>query len=224
MPGRSRSRCGPGIGARGLANLCSRVHESPVALNELDAVCAQPIGSVREGPAPAMLDTIRTSLHHIISTPLGDRFAPVRVPKDLARRVNMLLGKPLCNAAELERRREARERLALLRSAAVASSSTTLPRAAAPVMIYFEKDRNVRLLGRIRETLTARNIAFTELDVSGDGPAKAYAMREAKCKEDDLPIVFVATTAVGGYNDLVEWDVSGKLDAAIYGAPKAAKP
>jgi hypothetical protein len=63
---------------------------------------------------------------------------------------------------------------------------------------------------------------FTEHDVSNDGPAKAYAMREARCKEDDLPIVFVATTVVGGFNDLVEWDVSGKLEIAVYGA-KAKK-
>jgi glutaredoxin len=171
-----------------------------------------------------MLDRVRTSLHRLITTPAGDGFLPVRVPKDLARRVNMTLGDPLCSVEELERRRSAAERLAQLRTAGkTEDSGAGLPRVAAPVMIYFEKDRNVRLLGRIRETLTARNIAFTELDVSGDGPAKAYAMREAKCKEDDLPIVFVATTAVGGYNDLVEWDVSGKLDTAIYGAKKAAK-
>jgi hypothetical protein len=170
-----------------------------------------------------MLDRVRTSLHRLITTPSGDGFLPVRLPKDLARRVNMTLGDPLCSAEELERRRSASERLASLRTAGTTTETTGLPRVAAPVMVYFEKDRNVRLLGRIRETLTARNIAFTELDVSGDGPAKAYAMREAKCKEDDLPIVFVATTAVGGYNDLVEWDVSGKLDTAIYGAKKAPK-
>jgi glutaredoxin len=171
-----------------------------------------------------MLDRVRTSLHRLITTPVGDSLLPVRLPKDLARRVNMTLGDPLCSAEELERRRSATERLAKLRATGTTTdASASLPRVAAPVMVYFEKDRNVRLLGRIRETLTARNIAFTEVDVSGDGPAKAYAMREAKCKEDDLPIVFVATTAVGGYNDLVEWDVSGKLDTAIYGAKKAPR-
>lgn len=172
----------------------------------------------------AMLDIVRTSLHRIISTPLGDRFAPVRVPKDLARRVNMVLGKPICDAAELERRREARERLAVLRNAAVASSSASLPRAAAPVMIYFETDRNVRLLGRIKETLDSLGIAYTELDVTGDETTKNYVMREAKCKEDDLPIVFVAAAAVGGYNDLVEWDVSGRLATAVFGETATTGP
>ncbi|CAN5917853.1 hypothetical protein BH11MYX4_BH11MYX4_36720 [soil metagenome] len=170
-----------------------------------------------------MLDRVRTSLHKLITTPAGDGFLPVRVPKDLARRVNMTLGDPLCSAAELERRRSAAERLAKLKAGGASEGASALPRIAAPVVIYFEEDRNARLLSRIKDALTAKNIAFTELDVSGDGPAKAYAMREAKCKEDDLPIVFVATTVVGGYNDLVEWDVSGKLEEAVYGT-KAKKP
>jgi glutaredoxin len=164
-----------------------------------------------------MLDRVRTSLHKLITTPVGDGLLPIRLPKDLARRVNMTLGDPLCSAEELERRRKGAERLAKLKAEGPKSGESTLPRVAAPVVVYFEKDRNARLFGRIKETLTARNIAFTELDVTGDETAKAYAMREAKCKEDDLPIVFVATTVVGGYNDLVEWDVSGKLDEAVYG-------
>jgi glutaredoxin len=169
-----------------------------------------------------MLDKVRTSLHKLITTPVGDGLLPVRLPKDLARRVNMTLGDPLCSAAELERRRAAAARLAELKAQGTSAVASTLPRVAAPVVIYFEKDRNARLFGRIKDALTARNIAFSELDVSGDGPAKAYAMREAKCKEDDLPIVFVATTVVGGYNELIEWDVSGKLEEAIYGT-KAKK-
>jgi glutaredoxin len=173
-----------------------------------------------------MFDLIRTSLHRVITTPVGDRFLPVRLPKDLARRVNMTLGTPICDRAELERRRAAREQLAKLRSAGTSSSteSSGLPRVAAPVVVYFEKDRNARLLGRIKEALDAKGIAYTELDVTGDANTKNYVMREAKCKEDDLPIVFVATAVVGGYNDLVEWDVSGKLATAVYGAPPARAP
>ena len=169
-----------------------------------------------------MLDRVRASLHRLITTPTGDSFLPVRLPKDLARRVNATLGDPLCSAEELRRRRSASERLADLRATTTTDTSNAdTPRVTAPVMVYFEKDRNVRLLGRIREALTARAIAFTEVDVSGDETAKAYAMREAKCKEDELPIVFVATTAIGGYNDLVAADVSGKLDALLYGSTKA---
>ena len=131
-----------------------------------------------------MLDRVRTSLHRLITTPAGDSFLPVRLPKDLARRVNMTLGDPICSAEELERRRSASERLAQLRAkkGTAEPAEATLPRIAAPVVVYFEKDRNARLFGRIKETLESRNIAYSVLDVSGDGPAKAYAMREANCK------------------------------------------
>lgn len=165
-----------------------------------------------------MLDRVRTSLHRALTTPAGDRFLPVRLPKDLARRVNIVLGEPICSAAELERRRDGAERLAKLRADAKAGvAAAPVAREPAPVIVYFEKDRNVRLFGRIKEALEARTIAFTALEV--DAATKAFVMREAKCKEDELPIVFVATTPVGGYNELVEWDVSGKLATAVYGTP-----
>ena len=53
-----------------------------------------------------MIDLVRTSLHRAITTPAGDRFFPLRVPKDLARRVNAMLGDPICSREELERRRK----------------------------------------------------------------------------------------------------------------------
>ncbi len=88
----------------------------------------------------------------------------------------------------------------------------------APVVVYFERDRNQRLIDRVSELLTAKQIPFQALDVSGDAATIAFVVREAGCEDDDLPIVFVAGTAVGGYNELVDWDVSGKLQTAVFGA------
>jgi glutaredoxin len=87
----------------------------------------------------------------------------------------------------------------------------------APVVVYFEKDRNQRLIDRVRELLTSKGIAFQALDVSGDAATIAFVVREAKCEDDDLPIVFVAGAPVGGFNELVDWDVSGKLKTAVFG-------
>lgn len=165
-----------------------------------------------------MFDIVRTSLHRAITSPLGDGFLPVRVPKDLARRVNHLLGEPLCGQAELERRRAGRAKLASLKVAgATSGAASATPAVQAPVMIYFEKDRNARILARVREMLDAKGITYTLLDIAGDVVTRDFVLREAKCKDDDLPVVFVAGTPVGGYNDLVDWDVSGRLAKALAG-------
>jgi hypothetical protein len=84
-------------------------------------------------------------------------------------------------------------------------------------MVYFEKDRNQRLIERVRELLTAKGIPFQMLDVSGDAATIAFVCREAQCEDDDLPVVFVAGAPVGGFNELVDWDVSGKLKTAVFG-------
>ena len=169
-----------------------------------------------------MLDLVRSSLHKVLTHTAGDSFLPVRLPKDLARRVNVVFGEPICSAAEIERRRAATAKLEQLKADAKAGKvAAAMPREPSPVIVYFEKDRNVRLLVRIKEALDAKSFKYQELEV--DAPTKAYVMREAKCKEDDLPIVFVATTPIGGYNDLVEWDVSGKLATAVYGTDAPAK-
>jgi hypothetical protein len=160
-----------------------------------------------------MLDKIRTTLHHAIQSPRGDDMAAVRLPKLFARRINRLLGSPLCTAEDLEKRRAAVAKLATLKGA----PQTPFAKAAAPVVVYFEKDRNQRMKGRIEELLQSRGIAYQSLDVAGDEAAMAFVTREAKCKEDDLPIVYVAGTPVGGYNELVDWDVSGKLKSAVFG-------
>ena len=167
-----------------------------------------------------LVDVLRDSLYRAITTPRGDGFAPIRIQKDLARRLNATLGSPLCSREESTVRREAALRLAKLRRQGAASpgSKATAPREAAPVMVYFEKDRNVRELGRVEELLGAKGIVFTRLDVRGDEATLDFVMREGKCKQDELPIVFVAGTAIGGFTALVAADVSGDLERRVFGS------
>src|SRR5437868_15313147 len=96
-----------------------------------------------------MLDKIRTTLHQAIESPRGESLAAVRVPKMLARRLNRFLGSPLGSAEELEKRRAAVAKLADLKDA----SQAPLARTAAPVVAYFERDRNQRLKDRVDELL-----------------------------------------------------------------------
>lgn len=99
----------------------------------------------------------------------------------------------------------------------VSAAPVVKKREPAPVVVYFEKDRNQRLIERVRELLEAKQIPFQALDVSGDAATLAFIVREAKCEDDDLPIVFVGAQVVGSFNELVDWDVSGRLKAAVFG-------
>jgi glutaredoxin len=167
-----------------------------------------------------MFDLVRTSIHRAITTPVGDAFLPVRLPKDLARRFNSLLGDPICSKEELERRRAGQAKLEELKKNGGRSKSGAVEiveAVQAPMMVYFEKDRNARMFGRMQEMLDAKRIKYTLLDVTTDATTKNFVLREAKCKDDDLPIVFVSSTPIGGYNELVDWDVSGRLAKALAG-------
>ena len=159
--------------------------------------------------SPAMLDLVRDALYRAITTPRGDSLAPVRIPKDLARRLNTAFGRPLASREELVKRAKARVRLEELRRDGGRKEETKAE--AAPVLVYFEKDRNVRELGRIEELLAAKGYAYKRLDVLGDESTVEFVMSKAKCEAKDLPVVFVADQPVGTYDALVRADVSGEL-------------
>ncbi len=166
--------------------------------------------------ARSMLDTLRDTLYRAITTSRGDRFAPLRIEKDLLRRLNAALGEPLASKEELARRRNATTRLAALRASG--RKTTTRRREAAPVTVYVEKDRAVHELHRIRDTLDAKGIAYKVLDVGGDEATLEFVTRTARCERDDLPVVFVASTPIGDARALVDADVSGRLESLVHGA------
>src|ERR1700690_431028 len=122
-----------------------------------------------------MLTDIRDALYRAISTPRGDSLLALRIPKDLARRLNVALGSPPASRAALARRAEARARLAELRNQAPTLGQS--PTVAAPVVVYFEKDRNVRELARIEGLLGAREIRWSRPDVGGDEATFDFVIR-----------------------------------------------
>lgn len=171
-----------------------------------------------------VLDVVRSKVHAGITGPIGDNVTPVRLSKEMMRRVNVVLGQPLCTIEELEKRRAAEAKLAQLRGARSSGSAPSTPIAAsprvqAPVNVYFEKDRNARELERIEQLLAAKNIVANRLDLAGDENTLQFVMRTANVKADELPVVFVGDMPIGGYTALVDADVSGRLQNALY--PKA---
>jgi hypothetical protein len=161
-----------------------------------------------------MLDRLRDVLYRAIVTPRGDGITAVRIPKDLARRLNATLGEPLATREELARRAQARARLKTLRAAPAVEST---PRERPPVLVYFERGRNVRHLTRIEELLAAKSIPWKRLDVGDDEATVEFVTRRAQCERDDLPVVFVADQAIGTFEALVRSDVSGELAKLVAG-------
>jgi hypothetical protein len=165
-----------------------------------------------------MLDRVRDVLYRAMTASVGDSVAPLRIPIDLARRLNATLGRPLAPLSELEQRGRSRARLAELRAARgagrPAAVATARPGVEAPILVYFEKDRNVRELTRIEELLGSRGYAWKRLDVTGDDSTIDFVLLKAGCKRDDLPVVFVADQAIGPFEALVRADVSGDLARA----------
>lgn len=162
-----------------------------------------------------MFVRLRDALFRAIESPTGDSLAPVRVPKDLARRLNVTLGSPLATREELARRSDATARLRDLRSAPKAPAVRETVHA--PVLVYCEANRNVRELTRIEELLGAKGYAFKRLDIGDDEATLDFVLRKAGCERDELPVVFVADRAVGKYDELVRSDVSGELARLVTG-------
>ncbi len=162
-----------------------------------------------------MLNRLKSAAHRALVTPRGDGFAPVRVSKDVLRRVNVTLGLPLASAEELAKREDAARRLADLRSKGAPSAPKT--KVQAPITVYMEKNRGTRQLDRVKELLEAKGYVHQILDVTGDENTMTFVTRKADCEPDDLPIVFVGDRCIGGLEALVAADVSGDLAKAAFG-------
>jgi glutaredoxin len=176
------------------------------------AFCFDAAAATAHGPR--MLDAARALAHRTITSPVGESLLVVRLPKEIARTVNELLGAPLASREELERRRAASARLVELRKGPRVVETKREP---APVTVYFEKDRNARELQKVKDVLGAHAIAPRLLDLTGDEATTAFVMREAKCERDELPVVFVADRVIGGFRELVAFDARGELRRAVFG-------
>lgn len=161
-----------------------------------------------------MLDDVRHLLHRVITTSTGDGLAPLRISKEIARGLNNFAGQPLCSSEELARRQDAEARLAELRRNPIKIPTRREP---APVVVYFEKDRNQRNLKRIEEILGAKNVAFKALDVTGDRATLSWVTRESGREQDELPVVFIGAACIGGLSELVASDTRGELERAVFG-------
>ena len=61
-----------------------------------------------------------------------------------------------------------------------------------------------------KRLLSKRNIAYEEIDVTGDHAKRAWLV-EATGGRKTVPQIFIKGQAIGGYDELKQLDVSGNL-------------
>jgi len=98
-------------------------------------------------------------------------------------------------------------------AAAPSVPAVPVPRAQAPVVLYFDgKDHRTR--AKVEELLRSREIAFKVLDVSEDEAERSWITTAAKTSE--FPIVMVAGNPVGGLAELTQLDLQGELVRRVF--------
>jgi glutaredoxin-related protein len=149
-------------------------------------------------------DRVRTLVAGALASEQGNQYKPIRVMREVLGTANDLVGRPFCTAQELAERRGEN----------LAPESASLAREVAPVMLYVD-GKDQRSKKKIVELLQARDIKFTELDVTEDEATRSWAVTAAK--RDEFPLVFIAGEPIGGLHELTQADVNGILKKKVYG-------
>jgi hypothetical protein len=150
---------------------------------------------------------LRSALYGIVANENG----MLQGPRSLLRRLNHTLGMPLASEEELVRREVSAEKLANLRRAGGSAEPVMRIQIQAPVLVYFEGDRNVKEKQRIVELLEGEKLTFQLLDVQHDEAMRAFVVNKSGVDLDKLPVVFVAEHPIGTFPALVDANVSGTL-------------
>jgi glutaredoxin len=126
--------------------------------------------------------------------------------REVANTVNDLLGKPIHGA-------DAGGGLTVVPAAAAPAQEAVQAPVQAPVIVYFDgKDHRTKT--KIEELLRGRDIVFTVLDVGNDEAERSWVITAAKSEE--FPIVVIAGTPVGGFQELTQLDVQGELKRRVF--------
>ncbi len=67
-----------------------------------------------------------------------------------------------------------------------------------------------------KRLLSAKNVGFTEIDVSGD-PSKRAEMMQRAPGSRTVPQIFIGGKPVGGFDEINALDRAGKLDPLLAG-------
>ena len=130
----------------------------------------------------------------------GNEGPLARRVREVANTVNDLLGKPIHGNDE---------------TATVVTAAAPAPvPLQAPVVVYFDgKDHRTKT--KIEELLRGHGIVFQIQDVTNDEAERSWIITAAK--QEEFPIVVIAGTPVGGFQQLTQLDVQGDLKRLVFG-------
>jgi len=134
-----------------------------------------------------------------------------------ARKVNDTLGRPLASEEELADRREFEQGYSKAAPGASAAPATP-PKAAAeaaPVIVYYFKEKQWRDAGKLTEVLDANAIPYRVVNLDGDEATQAAVRRDAKGRGG--PLCFIAGTCVGGRAEVINLAGTGALKKLVFG-------
>jgi glutaredoxin 3 len=80
--------------------------------------------------------------------------------------------------------------------------------------------RSCAFCGAAKRLLAARGVAYEEIDVTGDYEKRVWLAETTRRRT--VPQIFIGGEPIGGYDDLVALDRSGKLAVMVEGDPAAA--
>jgi glutaredoxin 3 len=64
-----------------------------------------------------------------------------------------------------------------------------------------------------KRLLTARNVAYTEIDVTGDQAKRTWLVEATG--QRTVPQIFIAGESIGGYEELADLDRAGQLSERL---------
>jgi glutaredoxin len=147
----------------------------------------------------ALTEKLRVIVHRGMQE-TGNEGPVLKRVREVANTVNDLLGKPIHGADK-------------------GGGLTVVPAAApaaplqAPVVVYFD-GKDHRTKKKIEDLLRGRDIKFNVLDVGNDEAERSWVVTAAKSEE--FPIVVIAGTPVGGFEQLTQLDVQGDLKRRVF--------
>jgi hypothetical protein len=147
----------------------------------------------------------------------GDRRSDrpwVRRLRNLASIANEMLGQPIRHADVAPAAPEPRRGASPAAPAVAAPPPAPTGNMAAPVFVYFD-GKDHRTKAKIEELLKARQVPFKILDVTDDEAERSWVTTVAHTNE--LPIVVIAGTPVGGLAELTQLDLEGGLVRRVFG-------